>query len=247
MGTSFFHLLGRDCEDVAVDPRPAKFRDFARTQHRQERKEKKLLDAVGEVFDDRHRFWELLPPDGRHWAHLWRSKDAAQPLNGIVLDKAGTDGEVEHLTRSHEDALKCRPLPFGIEVADGVNYQWSRDLVDLPAANLGDHVHLHAPFFVPVGDDPAALQAFPEPPCVLKNVSALRDEPGFLTPSTRLLAGGFESHLWPAADGAVGDATTFRESKDPDLFSGWHHAQREAVAIRNGVTLFRGLEARDFF
>lgn len=189
MRASFFHLLGRDRKDCAVDPRPAKFRDFAWTQHRQERKEKELLDAFGEGFDDSHRLRKLLPTDSRHRAHLGGRKDATDSLDWVVLDVPRADGEVEHLARAHEDALQGGPLALGVEVADSVDDKRRRNLVDLPAADLRDDVALHAPFFVPVGDDPASLQAFPEPPRVLENISALRDEPGFLTSSTRLLAG----------------------------------------------------------
>lgn len=102
---SLFHRLGRDQKGFLFDPVFPERCRLTRAKHRDELKKKEHLHASrgrGHHFHDGGKF---LPVDGRHRLHDGRGEDAGNALDGIVLDVAGADREVEDLPRSHEHAL----------------------------------------------------------------------------------------------------------------------------------------------
>ena len=151
---------------------------------------------------------QFAPVDGRHWLDDGRGEDAADSVDWVVVDVAGTHGQVHDFACAHQDALEGRLMPGTLDAFDRLDDERGCDLIDLTTAKWSDDVSLHAPALILVRHDPPALEVFPERPSVAQYVAAWRllTELFALAPSD--LPGLHETHLWPMSKREVCDATT---------------------------------------
>lgn len=197
MCASLFHFVCRDREDVSFDPRPSELGAFSGTEHREKRPNKEHLHPARCVLDDLHDVWEFSPVDGGHWRRDWGSKDPAQTFNRIVLYVAGANGKVEDFTSAHEDALERHASTGGVQWQEDLDDERRCDLVELPVADVRQHMVLEHPAFVFVANDTAFLEAHPELEGVIEDVPARRFKPDFLPGASCFLTCLFQRNVGP--------------------------------------------------
>lgn len=180
MCASLFHFVCRDREDVSVDPRPSELGAFSGAEHREKRPKEEHLHPARCVLDDLHDVGEFSPVDGGHWRRDWGSKDPAQTFNRIVLYVAGANGKVEDFTSAHEDALERHASTGGVQWPEDLDDERRCDLVELPVAEVRQHMVLEHSTLVAVRDDAALFQAHPELEGVIEDVTPGRFEADFL-------------------------------------------------------------------
>lgn len=143
--------------------------------------------------------------DGRHRLDDGRGEDAADSVDWVVVDVAGTHGQVHDFARAHKDALQGRLMPGSLDAFDCLDDERSGDLIDLTTSEWTDDVALHAAAFILVADDATALEVFPERPRVAQCVTAWRLLPEFFALASGDLASLHKTHLWPVTKCKVRD------------------------------------------
>lgn len=143
----------------------------------------------------------------RHRLHDRRCKDSAHPVNRIVVDVAGADGQVHDFAGAHEDALEGRLVTSALDAFDGLDDKRRGDLIDLSAAKWSDDVALHAAALILVADDATALEVLPKRPSVAECVATWRFLAELFALAPGDLASLHKTQLWPMAKCKIRDAT----------------------------------------
>lgn len=179
--------------------------------------------------------------DGRHWLDDGRCEDARHSIDGVVVDVAGTHGQVHDFAGTHEDAFQGRLVPGPFDAFDGLDDKRGCDLIDLSAAKWSDDVALHPSLFVLIRDDPPALEVLPQCPRVAQDVASRRFLAELLALAPSDLPGLQQRDFWPMAERNVCDTAAGADAENPRLGARRLNLNGQTVAIRDGISFFTRL------
>lgn len=137
------HLVGGNREDVTVDPAPLDGHDLFWPEQRAKAEQEQNLDVLRRIFHGVEDGGQALPRHRWHRRHLGGREHLAHSAQRVVLYVARADRKVEHLAKSHDDALQCRLLAFFCDGRDDLDDQRGRNFVKLLVAKGIDDVVLH--------------------------------------------------------------------------------------------------------
>ena len=243
--SAFLHRRRGDRERRVLDPLFSDRSGFARAEHGRELKEEEHLHPPRCVRHDAHDVRKLLPVDRRHGLDDGRRKYPGDSFDGIVLDEARTDCQVEDLSGTHEDALERGALPGPVEPFDRVDDERGRDLVELTRSDRSDKVALESPPLILIAHDAPALQAAPELESIAQSVPGRRLLADLLFLSPRKLTGLRKSQSGEVPEKVISDLSVFGDPEDEAFCPGGLDLHRQPATKGHGESFFPRLECRN--
>lgn len=206
MIAALFHLVSGNGERVPVNPVPSDLDGFDRAEQRETRPKEEELRALRGLLHFAHDGRKFSPVNRRHRSHDGSRENPRNSVDRIVLDEAGTHGQIHDFARPHQHPLQGGLVAGGFNALDCLDDERSRDFVNLSGSEWTDDVPLQSSFFVHVRDDSPALQVAPKTEGVSQHIPSRRFLPRFLLFPSRNLPGLSQRHLGPVAEHDVGDS-----------------------------------------
>lgn len=162
----------------------------------------------------------------RHWFDDRSREDARDSIYGVVVDVSGADGQIHDFACAHEHALESRLMPVAFDGLNRLYDKRRRYFIDLAATKRVNDVALHAALFILIRHYAAALEVFPERPCIAQRVPARRLLTEFLSLAPGELTGLYERDLRPVAKSEISNPSTGADPKHPTFGAGSLYLKR---------------------